>query len=196
MSRHFPNPLVVMALEMEAGTVFKEVGVEVLFTGVGKVNAAHALTRRLAEYVCANEPLPFVVNFGTAGSGAFRRGSLVVCRAFVQRDMDVSALNFDVGVTPYDSVPSRLLFPLVLEDLPQGVCGTGDSFAVSHEDASYDVLDMEAFALAKVCWLYESRFISVKYITDNADSGAASDWQQSAHEVADQFLQIYKRVNG
>jgi len=40
--------LVVMALEIEAQGLFRERGVDVLFTGIGKINAAHRLTQKLA----------------------------------------------------------------------------------------------------------------------------------------------------
>ena len=62
------RPLVVMALPQEGGALFESVQVPVLYTGVGKINAAYHLTLRLAEYRARNLPLPLVVNFGTAGS--------------------------------------------------------------------------------------------------------------------------------
>ncbi len=102
MSSDFPGELIVMALPLEAQGVFEAAGVAVLFTGVGKVNAAHALTRRLMEYRHANQTLPRVVNFGTAGSQRLPTGSLVECVSFAQRDMDVSGLGFPVGVTPFE----------------------------------------------------------------------------------------------
>src|ERR1041384_5706184 len=67
MSIAFPDPLLVMALPLESQGVFERAGLRVLYTGVGKVNAAYALTRRLAEYQHANVPLPRVINFGTVG---------------------------------------------------------------------------------------------------------------------------------
>ena len=45
-----PPRLIVMALELEGQGVFERQGVQVLYTGLGKVNAAIALTRRLAAY--------------------------------------------------------------------------------------------------------------------------------------------------
>ena len=53
--------LVVMALEIEAQRVFEQQGVPVLYTGVGKVNAAMSLTRRLARYRTAALPPPLVI---------------------------------------------------------------------------------------------------------------------------------------
>ena len=103
-----PRMLVVMALAAESAGVFEEARVPVLYCGVGKVNAAIALTRELRRYAHASQPAPLVLNFGSAGSRVHATGSLVACHEFVQRDMDVSGLGFALGVTPYDDTPARL----------------------------------------------------------------------------------------
>ena len=189
-----PNPLVVMALEEESGDIFQHAGVPVLYTGVGKINAAYHLATRLAAYDKGGGPLPFVVNFGTAGSPRFPTHSLVACRSFVQRDMDASALGFEVGQTPYDPVPLVLTFPALELGLPEGVCGSGDSFATTRVAASCDVLDMEAYALAKVCWFQGVRFASIKYVTDGADHEAADNWKANLRSAAEHFLDVYHRL--
>ncbi len=186
--------LVVMALEIESQGVFEGAGIPVLFTGVGKINAAHALTRKLAEYRSTGNSLPHVVNFGTAGSPSLATASVVACRSFVQRDMDVTALGFGPGVTPFDSSPARIDFPHTVATLPEGVCGSGDSFETRGATLACDVLDMEAYALAKVCWLENARFTCVKYITDGADHTAAQDWEANLPKAAAQFLRIYREL--
>jgi adenosylhomocysteine nucleosidase len=191
-----PNPLVVMALQVEAQEVFEQAGVPVLFTGVGKVNAAWALARKLAAYRQANEPLPLVVNFGTAGSRRFPAHTLVACHTFVQHDMDVSGLGFAPGETPFDSVPAQIEFPTAFPELPGGVCGSGDRFLTGEPAVPCDVVDMEAYALAKVCHLEGARFVSVKYVTDGADEGAPGDWQQNLHRAAERFLECYRQLIG
>ena len=187
--------LVVMALEIESQGVFQAAGIPVLYTGVGKVNAAHALTRKLAEYRHTNRALPHVVNFGTAGSHTFSTGDVVACNAFVQRDMDVTALGFAVGTTPFDSSPPRLEFPESLSRLPHGVCSSADAFETRGPAVKCDVLDMEAYALAKVCWLEKARFTCVKYVTDGADHAAANDWQANLPKAAAEFLKIYLEIS-
>src|SRR5688572_29975141 len=126
-SRAERSILVVMALEAEAQGQLQAEGAEVLFTGIGKVNASYRLTRRLTELVGRGER-PLVVNFGTAGSRHFATGSLVSCHSFVQRDMDVSGLGFAPGETPFEAVPRVLEFERMLQHLPAGVCASGDSF--------------------------------------------------------------------
>jgi len=58
------------------------------------------------------------------------------------------------------------------------LCSSGDSFADGDEQFG-NVVDMEAYALAKVCYIYNIPFISFKYITDDADSNAGDDWEEN-----------------
>jgi adenosylhomocysteine nucleosidase len=188
------SKVVVVALRAEAAGVFETAGIPVLYCGVGKVNAAMALTEQLAQYKFHERAMPLVINFGTAGSRSFSAGALVSCHEFVQRDMDVSGLGFEHGVTPYDDVPARLSFAPVFTHLPAGVCGSGDSFATAAVAMECAVVDMEAYALAKVCWRHKATFACVKYVTDGADHGAADDWQQNVHKAADEFLRLFASI--
>lgn len=189
-----PGIVVVMALRIESSGVFEAAGVPVLYCGVGKVNAAIALTKELSRYAQQGEEMPLVVNFGSAGSRCFASGTLVACQEFVQRDMDVSGLGFALGVTPYDEAPSSLIFDPVFTHLPAGICGSGDSFATADIEVDCAVIDMEAYALAKVCWHENARFACVKYVTDGADHTAAEDWQRNVHVAAEEFLQLFQSL--
>jgi adenosylhomocysteine nucleosidase len=190
-----PGIIVVIALRVESSGVFEAAGVPVLYCGVGKVNAAIALTKELSRYAHQGEEMPLVVNFGSAGSRCFAPGTLLACQEFVQRDMDVSGLGFALGVTPYDEAPPSLLFDPVFTDLPAASCGSGDSFATADIEVDCAVIDMEAYALAKVCWHENARFACVKYVTDGADHTAADDWQRNVHVAAEEFLQLYRGLS-
>jgi adenosylhomocysteine nucleosidase len=187
-----PGTLLVIALRAESAGVFEAAGEPVLYCGVGKVNAAIALTRELTRYALRAQDPPLVVNFGSAGSRVIAAGTLVGCQEFVQRDMDVRGLGYAVGVTPYDDAPSRLIFDPVFTHLPAAVCGSGDSFATAGVDLDCGVVDMEAYALAKVCWNEKARFACAKYVTDGADHTAATDWQRNVHKAAEEFLSLYR----
>ena len=184
----------MLALAAESAGVFETAGVPVLYCGVGKVNAAIALTRELCRYALAAAPLPLVLNFGTCGSRVHAAGAFLACDRFVQRDMDVRGLGFALGVTPFDETPASLSVEPIFTRLRQGICGSGDSFAITECDLACDVLDMEGYALAKVCRLMGAPFGCVKYVTDGADHAAASDWQSNVHKAADQFLALYQSV--
>jgi adenosylhomocysteine nucleosidase len=192
--QQLPRKLVVVALRAETAGVFETAGIPVLYCGVGKVNAAMALTEQLAQYNFHRQAMPLVINFGTAGSRLFPAGALVSCHEFVQRDMDVSGLGFAHGVTPYDDAPARLNFAPVFPHLPAGVCGSGDSFAIAAVAMECALVDMEAYALAKVCWRHQATFACVKYVTDGADHVAADDWQQNVHKAADEFLRLFTSI--
>jgi adenosylhomocysteine nucleosidase len=182
--------LIVMALEVESQGLLSGRGVDVLYTGLGKVNATYRLARRLSELRAAGST-PLVVNLGTAGSRHFRTGSVVACRRFVQRDMDVTGLGFALGHTPFETnVPAELEFPEVFGELPHGTCGTGDRFEAHTQALPWEVIDMEAYAFAKVCHLDGVPFACAKYISDGADGSASTDWQASLPHAAREFARL------
>jgi len=73
------------------------------------------------------------------------------------------------------------------------LCGSGDSFQTGVAKLHCDVIDMEAYALAKVCYLEDARFGCAKYITDGADGSAAADWERNLPQAAAAFWQLYRR---
>jgi len=190
------SPLVVIALELEGQGLFEQAGVSVLYTGLGKVNAALSLARRLSTLRAQGALPSLVVNFGTAGSRTFATGSVIACRKFVQRDMDVTGLGFALGETPFETLPAMLSFPTLLPALPEGVCGTGDRFETGAAGLACDVIDMEAYALAKVCLHEEVPFACAKYISDGADHTAADDWHASLPKAAAAFFDLYRGLRG
>ena len=189
-----PSMLVVMALDIEAQGVFERAGVSVLYCGVGKVNAAMALMRELSQYRAVGAHLPRVINFGTAGSQHFVTGALVGCHRFVQRDMDASALGFPIGHTPFEHLPALLEFPPMFPELPQGLCGSGDSFQTGAAALHCEVVEMEAYALAKVCHAEGAAFGCAKFITDGADHAAADEWRSNLPRAAAEFYRLYQQL--
>ena len=184
-----------MALPQESRGLLERAGADVLYTGVGKVNAALTLARRLAEIRSSGAPLPLVVNMGTAGSRSVTTHTLVACRQFAQRDMDVSGLGFAPGVTPFDDTAPVIEFPILLAQLPQLTCSTADSFATHLHEIGGDVVDMEAFALARVCVAEKARFACAKYVTDGADSDSASHWEAALDNAARSFAGLYESIH-
>jgi adenosylhomocysteine nucleosidase len=188
------NLLIVMALPQESGGRLEAAGADLLYTGVGKVNAAATLARRLAEIRVSGRPLPLVVNMGTAGSRLLPSHSLVACNRFAQRDMDVTGLGFEAGLTPFDEAPAVIEFPPLLPAMPQRTCSTADSFTTHSHAVSGDVVDMEAFALARVCVSERARFGCVKYVTDGADADSAAHWQAALGAASRAFERTYEEL--
>ena len=92
--------LIVCALEEE--TNGKLDGWNVVYTGVGKVNATYELTAELFFQMKLSKVPKLVINFGTAGSREIPIHTLVDCNQFIQRDMDATGLGFFKGQTPFE----------------------------------------------------------------------------------------------
>ena len=183
--------LIVCALKDETGGQLHDY--DVLYTGVGKVNATMALTKKFGKYG-TYIPYDLIINYGTAGSRELPIGELVDCTKFIQRDMNTTGLGFIKGQTPFEKdIPMILDFDHVqLNPINKKLrCGTGDNFVQTNEDTYSDVFDMEAYALAKVCFTYNIDFISFKYITDNADETSPKDWRDN---LADGIIKFKKEV--
>ncbi|MCA2982108.1 MAG: 5'-nucleosidase [Myxococcaceae bacterium] len=196
--------LVVVALLEEVQAVFDGTGVRVVRCGVGKVNATYATLKALG----AARPA-LVLNVGTAGSPVFPAHTLVECTRFVQRDIDASPLGYPRGTTPFDDTPPVLSVPRRFPALPEGVLGTGDDFETTllpsadglpHAPTAAPhlprptVIDMEGFAIAKVCALEGVPLASLKYVTDGSDSSASSDWAQNLPRAAARFREVFDRL--
>jgi adenosylhomocysteine nucleosidase len=186
--------LIVFAMKEEAQDLFEKNGIPVLYTGIGKVNAAHRFAWELSRLVARGEKPRVVINFGTAGSPKFPTHTLVECTRFVQRDMDVSPLGFAPGTTPFETDPAVIVVPKRFTNLLTGVCGTGDNFETAKPKVACDVVDMEAYALAKICMREQIPFISLKYISDGSDHNAHNDWTENVVKAAASFLAIMKEL--
>lgn len=182
---HFPvsETLFVFALDAEAGKEFDHA--HKLITGIGKVNAAMALTQQIYH-----KRSSLIVNLGSAGSKAFIKGEVVCCTKFIQRDMDVRGLGFALYETPLSGIPPVLEYGLPVDHLPQGICGSGDSFEMNHAETAYNIVDMEAYPLALIAQKADIPFVCLKYISDDAGSDAAADWEVQVHLASVAFKKI------
>ena len=177
--------LIVCALEEE--TNGKLDGWNIIYTGVGKVNATYELTAELFFQMKLSKVPKLVINFGTGASKV--HNGLVDCTRFIQRDMDATPMGFKIGETPFEDAPSLIDFSDIKNPIDKNLtCYTGDSF-VTDMTLYGGVVDMEAYALAKVCHKTGIDFVSFKYITDN---GNADDWKTFCSEGAKKFKEILK----
>lgn len=179
--------LVSAALPAELDDQFK--GIDVLFTGIGKINAAIELTRAIEKH---KGDVELVINFGTAGSSYWRKGTLLLCDRIFERDMVCHLPEFR-DTNPQHLPTSLMPMPGNLEPV---ACFTSDTFmekADLEKLPGDSIADMEAFALAKVCWKYGVRFTSVKMISDGEDLDARGEeiWREHRARGAKQFRTIY-----
>ena len=145
-------------------------------TGVGKINA----TYNSLKLISTHKPR-LVINYGTAGAINNSLKGIIECTKFYQRDMDARGLNFELGETPFDKIKE------IITSESGYSCGSGDSFVNKKIDMNVDVVDMEAYAIAKVCKLENIEFKCFKYISDNANKNADNDWKRNLKIASNAF---------
>ena len=167
--------LLSIALEQEYNRDNKPEDHVIVYTGVGKINATFALTKAILQ-TGATE----VINYGTAGSVNGTLKGLVEVDTILQRDMVAEPLS-PRGETPYQQ--DDFSHAIILNSGTNITLGTGDSFVNTDDPwfkyADIDIVDMEGYALAVVCAKLGVNFRCFKYISDNADDNAATDWEKS-----------------
>jgi len=161
-------------------------GVQLLHSGVGKINAALAARDAVERY----RP-ELIVNYGTAGAVRAGTHGLLSVGRVIQRDMDAEPLA-PRGVTPFASVPTE-----IRAAEPGICCATGDSFVRAADawlrDQGVDVVDMELFAIAEVCRRRGVPWWSYKFVTDSADESAGTDWTARVSAGEPLFLQALEQ---
>ena len=179
--------LVLTAIDDELDKARAPAGVEVIYSGVGKVNAASGAT--LALLVLRPS---LVINYGTAGRIRETLSGLVEVAHVVQRDMMAMPLVAR-GRTPYSSNLDRLSSGF------DGVtCGTGDSFVTSDDpwltENHVDVVDMELFAVAHVCQRHSIPWRAFKFVAD-ANNFVADQWTANVGSGQDMFWDKVKKLS-
>lgn len=162
--------IIVVALKSELLNVGN---MKVIYTGIGKVNAAHYCTKCILEM----QPT-YILNVGTAG--ALRPellGKVYEVRSVVERDMCAEPLAHR-GFVPFEESSGEIILG------EKGLkVGTGDSFVTSKDnwlvEQRIDLVDMELYAIAKSCSILNIPCYSIKFASDLADGDAENQWSTS-----------------
>ena len=174
------NEIILVALEQEAPSMAK--WDNVFFTGVGKVNAGITAGKLIERY----KP-KIVWNFGTAGGVSVSTGIHEI-KNFVQRDMKCCELGFKQGQTPFEDE-----VVISFGDEKDMCCSSGDNF-VSGDTVlgpGADVVEMEAYAIAKACKQAGVDFKCFKYISDSADENASNEWHETVADGEPHYIEIF-----
>ena len=163
-------------------------GYNVVYSGVGKVNATIATMDAIATGATK------IINFGTAGLVTKKKNlinTLVEVDVVLQRDMNAQPLS-PRGITPYEN--GETAGAILLNTGSNITLGTGDSFVTEKDEwfdySSVDIVDMECYSIAKVCKQKQIPFQSYKWITDFADENADVDWQENIANGGTAFRRV------
>lgn len=151
----------------------KERKVVLAVTGVGKVNAASAVSVLLSKHSFSQ-----VINIGIAGATKpYSVGDKVVIRDASYGDFDVTAGNFGYEFGQVPGMPNPFLSDYDLIKKCTFALGahedslyTQDKFVTKKDIKNPGVYDMEGAAIYQVAHMYQVKVISIKLISDIVDS--------------------------
>lgn len=180
------NLLIITALESELKRESLPAGVEIVYSGIGKINATLTTIKAIHQYSPRR-----ILNFGTAGKVNPELHGLLSIGKVIQRDMLTEPLA-PRGKTPFCTRPHEYL------SSGKFICGSGDSFVTAHDSwlhsQGIDVVDMELFAIAASAHEHQIPWDAYKYITDDANEQSGNDWQEKVNHGEDLFLQELKQL--
>lgn len=178
--------LIVCATAAEAAFVPEHA--RLLLTGIGKTQAAIAVTRELA--VSSLEGLT-VINIGSAGalrpglSGVFEPGVVL------NHDINADAIR-GLGYDPRE----RLVVGSSPVVLASGDVFVADPVVRDRLALRADLVDMEGYGVALACQSFGASVRLVKHVSDQADEGAV-DWpslvEASARALGDWLTERLSR---
>jgi adenosylhomocysteine nucleosidase len=192
---------------------FEGKDVVLLKSGIGKVNAAVSTTLLLSQF----KP-EYVINIGSAGGfdPELQVGDVVISDQVVHHDVDVTAFGYVMGQVP--NMPAT--YPADMELVNQakqaltlvtqvkakvGLIGTGDSFMndperVNKVRAMFPELvavEMEAAAVAQVCFKFATPFVVVRSLSDIAGKESPQSFEEYLKVAAENSsLMIQKMLKG
>lgn len=171
-----------------------------LKSGIGKVNAAVSTALLLDRY----QP-DYVINTGSAGGfhESLNVGDVVISTEVRHHDVDVTAFGYEFGQVP--GLPPAFKADEKLVELAEkkakelsgvqvvkGAIATGDSFMndpdkvdfVRSKFAHLYAVEMEAAAVAQVCYKFNTPFVVIRALSDIAGKESHISFEQFLDQAA------------
>jgi len=176
--------LILLALPEEAPNLSK-LYKNVCTVGVGKVSSAINATWLITLFKADR-----VINLGTAGSITAGPGIHRINQV-VQHDVNLQSLGLEPGQHFNDPLS---WIQLGGEGLS---CASGDLFVTepSKLRVPCDIVEMEAYSIARAAKTAGIDIEIWKYITDNADAESSKTWQERVAEGEQHYLQVLEQLN-
>ncbi len=193
-------------------TVGKYAGHDVILlkSGIGKVNAAMSTSILLEKF---NPDI--VINTGSAGGfdSSLEVGAIVISDEVRHHDVDVTAFGYEMGQVP-DLPPAfksdeklRKLAEATVNELGEhqyatGLIATGDSFMSDSERVELvrgyfpqmKAAEMEAAAVAQVCYQFEVPFVIIRSLSDIAGKESSISFEEFLPLAAKHSTEIVLRL--
>lgn len=154
-----------------------------VFSGVGKVNAANSISNLFKTFPNINN----VINIGMAGSSNenIKLGTVAIVEEHYYLDVDATLFGYKYGQVPREcekylsSKENNLILKDILEKKFPNLCfaniATSDSFVNNYNffkfpkeiTHSVSLFDMEATAIASICYKNNITLSTIKLVSDN-----------------------------
>ncbi len=193
-------------------TVGKYAGHDVILlkSGIGKVNAAMSTSILLEKF---NPDI--VINTGSAGGfdASLEVGAIVISDEVRHHDVDVTAFGYEMGQVP--DLPAafksdeklRKLAEETVNELGEhqyatGLIATGDSFMSDSERVELvrgyfpqmKAAEMEAAAVAQVCYQFDVPFVIIRSLSDIAGKESSISFEEFLPTAAKHSTEIVLRL--
>ena len=177
-----------------------------LESGIGKVNATLA-----TEWLAREFKPDIIINTGSAGGikSAVQVGDFVFADRVCHHDVDVSPIGFDFGELPRLPVyyPIKKSWLELLDQVASakqqnryhiGTIASGESFIyqdhqVAEIESRFDEViacEMEAAAVAQVCYLHNIDYLILRNLSDVAGDGAPINFNQYVSQAAKKSTEL------
>ncbi|MFD1038564.1 5'-methylthioadenosine/S-adenosylhomocysteine nucleosidase [Virgibacillus byunsanensis] len=184
-----------------------------LKSGIGKVNAAMATTIMHERFSPTH-----VINTGSAGGFASELdvGDVVISTQVVHHDVDVTSFDYAYGQVPdmpamysADTTLIAKATKAVKElniNYAKGIIATGDSFMEAQERVAFVrdkfptmiAAEMEAAAVAQVCYQYDKPFVVIRALSDIAGKESSISFDafldKAAKNASTLIMSILKEI--
>lgn len=195
--------------EFTLGTYEKQ-EIVLLKSGIGKVNAAMSTTILLQHY----QP-DIVINIGSAGGfdEELEVGTVIISDEVRHHDVDVTVFGYEIGQVPQlpaAFVSNEELIELAIKAVQEiaqheyavGLIATGDSFMndpqrvlkVRTDFPTMKAADMEAAAVAQVCYQFDVAFVVIRALSDIAGKESSVSFEEFLPLAAKHSTEIVLNV--
>ena len=181
-----------------------------LKSGIGKVNAAMSTTILLQQY----RP-DIVINIGSAGGfdEELEVGAVVISDEVRHHDVDVTVFGYEMGQVPQlpaAFISNKELIELAVKAVKEmgqheyavGLIATGDSFMNDPERVAkvreyfpdMKAAEMEAAAVAQVCYQFDVAFVVIRALSDIAGKESSISFDEFLPTAAKHSTEIVFNV--
>ncbi|MDE4083762.1 5'-methylthioadenosine/S-adenosylhomocysteine nucleosidase [Planococcus maritimus] len=195
--------------EFTTGT-YKGQELILLKSGIGKVNAAMTTTILMQEF----KP-DLVLNIGSAGGfdEELEVGAVVISDEVRHHDVDATVFGYELGQVPQMPAAytaNKELIELAVKAVDEigehqhavGLIATGDSFMsdpervalVKQQFPEMKAAEMEAAAVAQVCFQYDTAFVVIRALSDIAGKESSVSFDEFLPVAAKHSTEIVLRV--